>query len=237
MYLSNFSHQYTLLLSLIPISLGGSHLLGLYGQHHIKKGKDTLRSFSAGFSVAYVFLILLPELPLLAHSLGVDTALYMLLGFAFFHVAHKYVFKTKQDKLREILNDEIHLITAAVYSFLIAFSLVELAKLNLFKGLLLASVIVVHTMLSEISYVDVNESYVDKIKEPILVLMTFLGGLLAILDLANLFFTALLFSISAGGTIYIAIREEIPQDSVGKPTMFLVGVLLLIVIDKILLIV
>ena len=218
-------------LMVIPVGLSLAHYFGIYGHEHYKRFSGLIRSFAAGFSIAYVFLILFPDLPSFGDNVHVNTSMLTLIGFALFHGAHKWVFQASSKSKQALLSDEIHLITAASYSFLISFSLVELLRSEPSQGMLMALVIIIHTLLSEISQVDVGKSYIDQFTTPILVIVTMFGGLLPLFGWINRSLTVTLFSITAGAIIYIAIREELPDDSHGKPSLFFLGVASLILIQ------
>ena len=215
-------------LLVIPLFLSLVHIVGIYGNYYFHRGLEYVRSFAAGFSVAYVFLILLPELTLLSARANIDTALFSLIGFVIFHEAHKSVFKHKSAIVRLRVVDEIHLITVGVYSFLITFFLSEIVREDLVGGVIVGVIVAAHFLLSEISQAQTGSHKKHTYKLPIMIASTFLGGIVVATDIAGAATTATLFALTAGALVYIAIREEIPQKERGKPFYFLIGTLVLI---------
>lgn len=210
---------------IIPVLLSLTHFVGLHNRWVFARKKGSVRSFAAGFSIAYVFLFLLPELPVLASVNGIETFLLSLIGFSVFHISHKLIFN-KPDLVwnKNIKLEELHLLTSVMYSFLVTFSLVEIAVNDLNRGILLSLVFVLHIGLIELSEPYKYKKLLIKVKTPLLILATMLGGLLPVISAVNVTFTAILFSLTTGAIIYTAIREELPTDAGGKPWFFMLGV-------------
>lgn len=219
----------TIPLLIIPIALAIAHYVGLHRKIKDQTITKPLRTFSAGFSISYVFLILLPEIVRLQSLTPLNTFTFTVLGFASFHVLLKYIFKTRNSKRKVILLDEVHLFTSGLYSFLLAFSLVELSKVQIGQGILLVVLVIVHTTLSEISHKEISRKKNQNLKTFILVLTSLIGGLLPLLNLASSALSATLYATAAGAIIYMTTREELPEDDEGKPIMFMLGVLVFIV--------
>lgn len=217
-------------LLLIPTALSIAHIIGFHQTHLRSKELEIIKSYSAGFSISYVFLILFPELTLLANGNSELIWTLLLIGFSLFHVSHKIIFRIKKSKRKKaILKDEVHLITAALYNFLVSFSLVQLFKIDPTRSLIVVLLIIVHTILSEISNSKPERNWVHKVKVPVIICATLIGGLLPNLDPSK-FITASLFSFTAGSIIYISIREELPGESHGKAWVFVAGVTTFLVV-------
>ncbi len=219
-------------LLIIPILLSLVHILSFKSGKLLGRYTEYIRSFTAGFSVAYVFLLLMPDLPPLGLATKIDTALFALVGFTIFHEAHKLVFKQQDVKKRALLMDEVHLFTIGLYSFLVTFFLVEIVKQNYVQGILITFIIAFHLALSEISEEARRISINPSVRVTILVLTSLVGGILAILETLNASVSVALYSITAGAIIYIAIREEIPKRERGKPILFLIGVLIIVLAEQ-----
>ena len=219
-----------LLLALIPITLAVVQYLDINKIKYIKTNREHLRSFSAGFSVAYVFLLLFPELPELGIRTNINTALFSLVGFALFHEAHKLVFQQHDKQKKKLLLKDVHLITAGLYSFLVTFFLVEITKQDLFQGIIITAIIAAHMILSEISQVELAKNQ-TRSRTILVTALTLAGGMLALFNLLNVVATTILFAITAGAIAYIAIREEIPNDDRVRPLFFVKGVLVLIILE------
>ena len=212
-------------LIIIPAALSIAHYITLHNRIKDRSIINPLRTFSAGFSIAYVFLIILPEISQLQVITNIDMFSLTVLGFATFHVLLKFIFKTRNKKKKVILPDEIHIITSGLYNFLLAFSLVELSKINIIQGLILVILVIIHTTLSEISHKETSRKKNKSLKTPVLIAATLLGGLLPIANMASTILSAILYATAAGGIIYMTMREELPEGDAGKPVVFMLGVL------------
>lgn len=211
----------------VPLSLSLAHYAGFKIHPHSKKSVEILHSFAAGFSIAYVFLILLPEINRLSKDDEFFSMGLALVGFALFHAALKLAFRNTDVKRRQSMIDGIHLATLAVYSFLISFFLVELTIERLKHGIFTLIIILIHTVLSDINQYTMHKSESNTLKIPIVISATLLGGILPFMGFVNRTLEVALFALTAGAIIYISVREEIPTNSSGKPAFFLIGVFML----------
>lgn len=221
----------------IPIGLSVAHYFGLHTYKGIKAFKNELRSFASGFTIGYVFLFLLPEIPKMANEIGAGLLVLPLLGFMLFHLAHKAIFRNKRwYKKSTVFEEELHLTTAALYSFLVTFSLVKLSINDMARSLFLAIVIIIHIGLTELSHKEVSSGhYLERLKIPVMVMFTMLGGLLPMIGVVTRRTTGWMFAFTIGTIIYTAIREELPKDAEGNSWMFMFGVVSLIAAENILL--
>lgn len=216
-------------LLVIPLALSIAHYLGIHRKINDPAITKPIRTFAAGFSIAYVFLILLPEVVRLQQLTALNTFALTVFGFASFHVLLKYIFKQRSSKKKVLLLDEVHLFTSGLYSFLLAFSLVELSKVQVGQGIILVILILAHTTLSEISHKEVSKHRKQSQKILVLITCTILGGILPLINIASSELSAILYATSAGAIIYMTIREELPEDDTGKPFLFMCGVLVFII--------
>ena len=63
---------------------------------HFKKYRVKLVSFSAGVSIAYFFLMLMPEIYGGIESLDKFIFVYILIGFILFHLIEKYLYQHEE---------------------------------------------------------------------------------------------------------------------------------------------
>jgi hypothetical protein len=139
-------------------------------------------SFAAGISIAYLFLDLLPQTYEAAVHLKQFVFVFLLLGFAIFHLAEKLVYQhANQDKLAKELK-EFHSISFFAYYFLIGIVLRDKIQISLLEGSLFMIPIALHAGLSTASLArihgEIRESVFIKIA---LSLSTILGVIFAIL--------------------------------------------------------
>lgn len=218
-------------LLLIPFSLSLAHYIGPKYDIKSKQNIRFLRSFAAGFSIGYVFLFLLPEVFRVREAAQLEILYVMLLGFLFFHMTHKYVYRIRGTFERVLFQDEIHLLTSSLYFFLISFLLVETTIIDTTKGVLLTILLIAHTMLVDLSHTALSETHKIKFKLPLIIVATIAGGILPIIGIAASSVTTILFALTVGAIMYISIREEIPDDRQSHLPLFILGAVMLIVVD------
>jgi hypothetical protein len=190
--------------------------------------KDELLSFTAGISLTYICLKLLPES---TKALEYDTRnifVFILLGLVINHVIEKYVYQhTSRRKLLRAIK-EAHSLAFFIYHLVIGVIMVYITRWNGFFGATLFLVpMFFHTGISKVS---IEEIHVLAKGHPIIRIIlsasTFIGVMIAVLTNlpAILSYYALGFVI--GALLYIVIRDEIPEKKKGKLHYFVIGVLL-----------
>lgn len=219
-------------LFIIPVVLSLSHYLGHIFEVRKRTAIEYFQSIAAGFAIGYVFLILLPEIYTIELENGVNATMLTMMGFVLFHVSLKYIYQTTHTRKTALLVDEVHLITVGTYNFLISFSLAELGKVSFQETIVLLALISFHATLSEMSHSHPHINKINMLRLPIIFTATFVGGILGIFEIFNSNYTEIFFAITAGSVIYIAIREEIPQDSRGKPIFFVLGCILFFLVTS-----
>lgn len=184
-------------------------------------------SASAGVSVSYIFLILLPEI--YSGSLEISRSLFIavLFGFGIFHVVEKYI---RQNFTGPALRKEhrlVHSTTSFVYFFVVGFLLVKLAEsdsnLNAF---LLFIPIALHIVIDSLPRRHTKNQHLRALSAS----SPFLGALTAsILDVGEMGNIALL-GVVGGALLYTVVRESLPREREGKPLYFITGLLLFTVL-------
>ncbi|HEX9805172.1 MAG TPA: hypothetical protein VGA67_05815 [Candidatus Dojkabacteria bacterium] len=217
-----------MIIFLAASSLAISHILANYFEVKLQKKVEILQSLSAGFSVAYVFLIIFPEIGVQQISGNVDGILAALIGFIFFHVTLKFIFRKNHEKHLEVYADWIHIIMNAFFNFLITFSVIELLQISISQGTILLIIILIHSSLTEITH-PIRYSNLQTPKLIIISAATILGALAASLGIIDQTISGLLFAFTSGAIIYVSIREEIPQGSKGNPFLFVAGSVVMII--------
>lgn len=213
----------------IPLVLSVAHYLGNRKDIQKKSNISLLQSFAAGFSIAYVFLLLIPEISILGQGVEYEAFYLTLLGFIFFHFSHRIFIKANKKEHTD-LSDYLHLITLGVYNFLITFSLIEIIINNFIQGFLTLILVTAHAVLSEIAYTSQHREKISNLRLPFIYIFTALAGLISLLSATNLTLNYVLFALSAGAIIYISIREEIPPEKQSHPLYFLSGNMLFVLL-------
>ena len=184
-------------------------------------------SASAGVSVSYIFLILLPEI--YSGSIEISRVLFIaiLLGFGIFHVIEKYI---RQNFTGPALRKEhrlVHSTTSFVYFFVVGFLLVKIAEKDSGLGAFLLFIpIALHIVIDSLPRRHTKKQHLRALSAS----SPFLGAILAsVLDVGNAGNNALL-GIVGGALLYTVVRESLPRDRKGKPLYFITGLLLFTVL-------
>lgn len=187
-------------------------------------------SFAAGISIAYLFLDLLPQTYEAAVYLKQLVFVFLLLGFAIFHLAEKFAYQhSDQDKLARELK-EIHSISFFGYYFLVGIVLRDKIQISILEGSLFMIPIALHAGLSTASLArihgEIRESFSLKTT---LSLSTLLGVIFAILIQVPVVLNNILISFIAGILLYIIVKEFLPEKKKGQPLFFVIGLALFFV--------
>ena len=214
------------------LTLGLGLLLGLihFFSENIKievaSKQYRIISFAAGISIAYLFLDLLPHTYEAATHLKQWIFVFMLLGFAIFHLIEKIIYQhTNQEKVARELK-EAHSISFFVYYFLVGIVLKDKTQISILEGFLFMVPIALHAALSSASLArihgEIRESLWIKI---ILSLSTILGVVFAILLHIPAILNNILVSFIAGVLLYIIVKEFLPEKKKGQPVFFIIGLI------------
>ena len=189
----------------------------------LKHQHNKLLSFSAGISVTYLFLELLPYFSDGAATLGRQMFLFILIGFVSIHLAEKYIyFHFYKSKLRR----ELALENAAVsfiYHFLIGMLLVGFARDNPYEALLFFVPVFLHTTFQAIPLM-ISKSPLVRV---ILASSTLLGVIFSTFFYTemSLFVQFALIGFVTGIFTYIVARHAVPPGRKGVPIYMIIGLL------------
>ena len=184
-------------------------------------------SISAGVSVSYIFLVLLPEI--YSESIAISRLLFLavLFGFGAFHIIEKYI---RQNFTGPALRKEhrlVHSSTSFVYFFVVGFLLVKLAESNSsLSSILLFVPIMLHIIIDSLPRRHTKKHHLRALSAS----SPFLGAILAsFVDIGNAG-NVILLGIVGGALLYTVVRESLPRDREGKPMYFITGLLLFTVL-------
>ncbi|MCA9379039.1 hypothetical protein KC640_01290 [Candidatus Dojkabacteria bacterium] len=214
-----------LYLIIFPTILAVAHIIGSSSRIPKLKRAVDIEAFSAGFSIAYVFVVLIPEI---FRINPVEDPrwpmLFILAGFSFFHVSLRFVYVRLLNANKSLLSEVIHIGAMATFSLVLAYSVTELINTNFGEGIVLLVFAVVHIVLSEIwENREFNNNELAGVRPMIMILATMLGGVLSIASVISRHVTTGLYAFAAGALVYIAIREELPVENTSRPIFFLLG--------------
>ena len=184
-------------------------------------------SISAGVSVSYIFLILLPEIYFASVEISRLLFLAVLFGFGAFHIVEKYI---RQNFTGPALRKEhrlIHSSTSFVYFFVVGFLLVKLAEGNSsLSSVLLFVPIMLHIIIDSLPRRHTKKHHLRALSAS----SPFLGAILAsFVDIGNTG-NVILLGIVGGALLYTVVRESLPRDREGRPMYFITGLLLFTVL-------
>jgi zinc transporter ZupT len=183
-------------------------------------------SFSAGVSVAYIFLVLLPEIYSGAITINRLIFLSILFGFAIFHIIEKYI---RQNFTGPALRKEhklIHSATSFIYFFMVGFLLVKVTGTNILNGTLLFIPIMLHIIIDSLPRRATKKRHLRALHAS----SAFLGAVSAtFIEIGNAGNVVLLGAVG-GALLYTVVRESLPKERKGKPMYFITGLLLFTVV-------
>ena len=184
-------------------------------------------SVSAGVSVSYIFLILLPEIYSGAMNISKLLFLGILFGFGAFHIIEKFI---RQNFTGPELRKEhrlIHSSTSFAYFFVVGFLLVKLAgNGGSLSAVLLFIPITLHIIIDSLPRRHTKKHYLRALSAS----SPFLGAVLASFVDVGEIGNVILLGVVGGALLYIVVRESLPRDREGKPLYFVTGLLLFTVV-------
>lgn len=184
-------------------------------------------SISAGVSVSYIFLILLPEIYSGALVISKLLFLAILFGFGMFHLIEKYI---RQNFTGPALRKEhrlIHSSTSFVYFFVVGFLLVKLADSEgSLSSTLLFIPIMLHIIIDSLPRRHTKKRHLRALSAS----SPFLGAILASFIDIGAIGNVILLGIVGGALLYTVVRESLPREREGKPMYFLSGLLLFTIV-------
>lgn len=193
--------------------------------------KHRLVSFAAGISITYIFLLLLPEVYTGIVSLQQFLFVFILAGFACFHLIEKHIY---QHESQEILHEELKIAHSTMFFFyhlVIGIILVGIMSTDMWKGVLFFIPILFHTALSSASLKGIHASIREKIALKILLSCSTLMGVVIAYFVTTP--PAILYSLLGfivGSLLYVVIRDSIPEETEGKVIYFVLGVIIYAII-------
>lgn len=183
-------------------------------------------SFSAGISVSYIFLILLPEI--YSNAIAINKLLFfpILFGFGIFHVIEKYIRQNFDGTELRREHRLIHSTTSFAYFFAVGFILVKLAESGIISSILLFTPIMLHIIIDSLPrrHTKKHQLRIFSASSPVLGAVT-----ASFVDIGNAGNIALI-GIVGGALLYTVIRESLPKEIEGKPLYFNIGLLLFTVL-------
>lgn len=189
--------------------------------------REEVISFTAGASITYIFVQLLPEF----HRIALDSTelifVFPLAGFSSIHLLEKYLAKSgiPEEQVRKDYG-EIHSVFLLLYHGAIGYLIASLLAESTVSGLLFFIPVVMHIAVSSFSLSELHESVARRPGVKVAVSVAPLLGV--VFHQAGIVSRQLfdpLFGTVIGMFFYVVIRDSIPGEEVGCPREFIVGML------------
>ena len=179
-------------------------------------------SASAGVSVSYIFLILLPEIYKGAMAINRLLFLAILFGFCAFHIIEKYIRPNFTGPALRKEHQAVHSTTSFAYFFVVGFLLVKLVESSgSISALLLFIPIMLHIIIDSLPRRHTKIHYLRALSAS----SPFLGAILASFVDVGPMGNVILLGIVGGALLYTVVRESLPRDREGRPMYFVTGLL------------
>lgn len=211
----------------LGVLLGISHFAG----EEINELLETniwLASASAGITVSYVFLQLLPEFQQGVPVLGVDIFVFGMLGFSAMHLTEVSIYHHEKD-VEEVRKDfrEVH--TASLFLYYLALGIIihTLASRSLVEGVLFFVPVMLHTVFSSLSLKELHEDVLDVGWTKLLIGSASVLGVLfaSAVNISPTHFHVIL-GLIVGMFLYVSISDSISLREEGHPSAFILGLVL-----------
>lgn len=216
----------------VSVALTFLTIIGEKFSEHNERLHLELLSFGAGLMVGIYFLEILPQIPVGEHYLNHFIYLTFLGGFILIHILEKYVYQQivsqrKLDQSRDLF-EEVGLVA---YGLLIGIIIVIFFETSGNRAYFLLTPFFVREFSLSLYVRHIGEeldSQLIRVLQHGSYVIGTIVGLLLIQNKSQLYFV---FSLIMGLILYIVVRDMIPQRKEGKTVYFIVGVLIIIVID------
>ena len=186
--------------------------------------KLKLVSFSAGVSIAYFFLMLLPEIYGGFTYLNKLIFFFILIGFILFHLTEKFIYQ--HERKEQLMHDlkEAHSLVFFFYHFIVGLVLIRILANGFIEGMLFFIPILFHMTITNVSLSEIHKKMTEsKLIRFLLCISSLIGILFALFaSISNVLYYTL-FSFIGGAMLYIVVREEIPKEKKDHPKYFILG--------------
>ena len=215
----------SLILSLVLAFLVGLiHFFGEELDEYLDSKHLLLTSFSAGLTVSYFFLVMLPEISKSFTPIEFNF-LFALAGFSIFYIVEEVIYE-RGSNLSEVRKEfkELHSIFIFSYHFVIGFLLFFLMEDGFSQALLFYVPVLVHTAVNSLAIKEMHEEMLDKLWVKVLASFSAVLGVATsyMVDAAQVVSYSLL-GLIGGMFLYIVVHDALdPRRE--RPVGFMIGV-------------
>ncbi|MFO7677380.1 MAG: hypothetical protein R6V50_03235 [Thermoplasmatota archaeon] len=195
------------------------YIIQSYGRYYV-----SILSFSAGVSVTYVFLHLLPQFSIAVVESNQLLFLALLFGFIFIHLVEKYIYQHSSDEIIDNRLEHVNQSISVIYHIILGFVIFEFAQHGLIDAFLLFIPILIFTAVSTLPLRRHSNSIIKFFGSQ----ATLFGVILAFgfVDIIQKNIQNAFIGFVIGGLIFSVIRHSLPKDKQGKPLLFILGVII-----------
>jgi len=224
--------QLILALALASV-IGFLHFFGEEIDERISTDNLLLASFSAGLTIAYFFLSMLPKISAASHVIEYEF-LYALAGFSMFYVVEEFIYE-RDSHLSEIKKDfkELHSVFIFGYHFAIGLVLYFLLGEAVNEALLFFFPVMIHTAVNSLAIKEMHEEMLDKISVKLVASFSaVLGVAVAHFFQLSQTFSYSVFGVIGGMFLYVVVHDALSPES-ERPLGFILGAAVFVLIVSI----
>tara|TARA_Y100000310_G_scaffold72523_1_gene68580 strand:+ start:4019 stop:4705 length:687 start_codon:yes stop_codon:yes gene_type:complete len=186
------------------------------------KFKIKFISLASGVSMAYLLLILFPEVYRGAVKYGSMLSLSVLFGFGVFHIIEKYIRQNYSNKRFEKWHHIMHSYSTFIYFAMVGYLIVKIADRNTLDGMLFFIPLLFHIIIDSLPQKMIKNNF----HRVFFASSALIGGIISKYVISSEIVNIALLGIVAGALLYTITRESIPRGNKGDPAYFLLGTLL-----------
>lgn len=184
-----------------------------------------LTGFSAGVTVSYAFLELLPRFHTGIEHFGSWGFFSLLAGFSLPHVVEAFIIQ-HENTVEEIRHEykEAHTAFIFAYYVIIGMLIQFLVERDVLAGTLLFVPVLLHTAISSLSVAELHSDVMENsVVEAVVILSSLAGiGIATLLTLQDAM-VHLLLGVVTGLFLYVVISDSISQKAEGDVRLFVLG--------------
>lgn len=210
--------------------IGIVHFFGEEIDKYLSSNNVFLVSFSAGFTISYFFLTMLPEISQEYNLVGYKF-LPALIGFSLFYVLEELIYE-KNSHLNQVKKEfkELHTVFITVYHTAVGVLLYSLIDGGIEGSLLFFLPVLMHTAVNSVSMRELHEEILERLGIKLIVsFSTVIGVLLThVLRFSNSSINQL-FGLVGGMFIYVVVHDALDPKR-ERPLGFLAGAITYLVL-------
>ena len=215
---------------LMALALGLVHFFGEEIDEMMSTNNLFLASISAGFTVSYFFLEMLPQMT--SGSLIPDFEfIFALSGFSFLYIIEEFIYESESN-LSEIRKGfkELHTVFIASYHLVVGFLIFFLLQNNASQALLFYLPVLMHSAVNSVAIKEMHEEMLDRLSIKLMASFSAVFGILLSYILNPSSNTAYsIFGFVGGMFLYIVVHDALDPKS-ERPTGFLIGIIAFLVL-------